>query len=443
MLRNQSVEVYEKLLQVYPGGVNSPVRGFKGLGMTPLIVDRGWEDQILDKDGHTFIDFNTAWGSLILGHVHPKVVKKTIEQIHKGSSFGITTELELLYGTMFKKLVPSIEKMRVVASGTEATMTAVRLARGYTGRNVIVKFNGHYHGHSDLFLIKAGSGVHEMCQDSSSKGVPLDFVKNTISLPFNDTMSLQRCFDLYGELIAGVILEPIAGNMGVIAADKEFMQVLSTLTKKTGALLIFDEVITGFRLGLEGAQGLYQITPDLSTYSKIVGGGYPVGVIGGKAAIMDQLAPMGSVYQAGTLSGNPVALSGGLAVLEEVSQKGFYDQLNQKSLEFYHPIEKLIQELDLPITFHAAGSMFSFFFGLSSVNSFEDLEHLDKKTFSEFFVFLFENGVYLSPSAFEASFISSVHTREHLAYTQNLICEFLDGAKEKIKARSIKIECAT
>jgi len=429
--RQKSSELLKKLQATLPGGVNSPVRAFSGIGIQPLIVSSGKADEITDIDGHTYIDYNMAWGSLILGHVHPAVTKSTKAQIDQGSSFGMTTEIEYLWAQELKKCVPSIEKVRVVASGTEATMTAIRLARAYTHKTMIVKFDGHYHGHSDAFLVKAGSGLAHHLDGASSQGVPEGVIQYSLSLPFNNVEALKECFRKYGKEIAAVIVEPVAGNMGVIPSDPVFMQQLRKQTEDVRALLIFDEVITGFRLGLEGAQGFYSITPDLSTYSKIIGGGYPLGAVGGKAKIMDLLAPTGPVYQAGTLSGNPVALHGGYAVLQEVQKEGFYDALERKTKLLLDPIAEVVEKSSYPLCLHRVGSMFSLFFGVKQTSSFEDVLGTDRAMFNQFFIELFDKGIYLSPSPFEASFVSYAHTEEHLVYTQQAILSFLTHIEAK------------
>lgn len=431
--RPKTMELLKKLQDALPGGVSSPVRSFTGIGIAPLIVASGQGDEITDVDGNTYIDYNMAWGSLILGHVHPEVTKSTKAQIDKGSSFGMTTPVEYEWAQRLQGCVPSIEKVRVVASGTEATMTAVRLARAYTQRNLIVKFNGHYHGHSDAFLIKAGSGVAHHYEDSSSKGVPQGVIQYSISLPFNDLQALEECFKHKGKEIAAVIVEPVAGNMGVVPATAEFMALLRKKTQETGAFLIFDEVITGFRVGLGGAQEMYGITPDLSTFSKIVGGGYPLGAVGGKQEIMDLLAPLGPVYQAGTLSGNPVALHGGCAVLDQLQKPSFYSELQKKMEFFIFPIEQALEASNLPVCLNRIGSMFSLFWGVKTVSSFEDALGLDRAMFNRFFTFLFEQGIYISPSPFEAHFISAAHTDAHLLYTQEQMLAFIKQIQEEVK----------
>lgn len=441
--RNETMELLKKLHNTLPGGVNSPVRAFTGIGIPPLIIDSGKGDEIRDLDGNTYIDYNMAWGSLILGHVHPEVTKSTKAQIDKGSSFGMTTPVEYEWAQKLHACVPSVEKSRVVASGTEATMTAVRLARAYTNRNLIVKFNGHYHGHSDAFLIKAGSGLVDHCEDSSSQGVPKGVIQYSISLPFNDHEAFESCMRQHGKEIAAVIVEPVAGNMGVVPAQESFITLLRAKTKECGALLIFDEVITGFRLGLGGAQALYKVIPDLSTFSKIIGGGYPLGAVGGRREIMDLLAPVGPVYQAGTLSGNPVALHGGCAVLEQLTQPGFYEELQKKMDEFIKPIETAIAKSTVAVCLNKAGTMFSLFWGVKNVSSFEDLASVDREMFNRFFIYLFEKGIYISPSPFEASFLSAAHTPAHLSYTQKVILEFLTHIEIEAKESTAQVYATT
>ena len=441
--RPKSQEIFKQLLETIPGGANSPTRAFTGIGIPPLIVERGKGDQIWDYDGHEYIDFNMAWGSMILGHVDPHVIAKTKAQIEKGSSFGITTPIELKLATKLKELVPSMEKSRVVASGTEATMTAMRIARGYTKKAVIIKFNGNYHGHSDSFLVKAGSGLSHHFEDSSSKGVLKEMIEHTRSLPYNDLEALKACFEDCKGNIAAVIIEPVAGNMGVVSATHEFIKLIVELTKKEKALLIFDEVITGFRVSKGGAQEYFNVKPDLSTFSKIIGGGYPVGVVGGKAEVMDMLAPVGGVYQAGTLSGNPVAMQGGYATLCALSEEGFYEDLEQKAERLLGPVRKRIQNCSFPICLNQVGSMFSLFFGFESVSSFEDLSGLDREIFNDFFLSMFDQGIYLSPSPFESHFISKAHTNEHLDQASSAICEYIDQLDAKISSGVLKGTYAT
>jgi glutamate-1-semialdehyde 2,1-aminomutase len=422
--RPNSEAVHLHSCTLMPGGVNSPVRSFKDLDMTPLIVSRGKGDTIWDVDGYRYTDFCCSWGALILGHAHESVVRAASEQVAKGSSFGIATPYEKECAHKIIEYFPSIDKLRFVSSGTEASMSAIRLARGYTGRSLIVKFDGHYHGHSDALLISAGSGVTNLPR-STSLGVPKECIQHTISLPFNDLEGC-RSFLRATEDIAAVILEPVAGNMGVVPAKKDFLEMLREETEKKQIVLIFDEVITGFRIGLRGAQGLYEIDPDLTCLGKIIGGGFPAAAFGGKKEIMDALAPLGAVYQAGTLSGNPVAMCAGLETLRHVEQNGFYADLEEKTIEFLAPLRQAIHAKNLPVAIQSAGSMFTLFFGPAKIESKADLKSLDVELFKRFFQYLFQRGIYISPSAYEAHFLSSSHTDEHLRQTQRAILDFFD-----------------
>ncbi len=423
--RTKSKQLFSDSCEVIPGGVNSPVRAFSGLGISPLMVYKGCGDLVTDLDQHQYIDYCMSWGALILGHAPKEVVEASIRQMSEGSSFGIATPSEQKLAQEIVFLIPSIDKVRFFSSGTEAVMTAARVARGFTDRSLILKFNGNYHGHSDGFLIKAGSSVATLNPESSSKGVPLDVVKHTISLPYNDLEACRDFFKKHSGELAGVILEPIAANMGVVPATQEFLELLREETKKSGALLIFDEVITGFRVGLQGAQGLYGIEPDLTCFGKVIGGGFPAAAIGGKKEIMDHLAPLGEVYQAGTLSGNPVAMEAGYATLKELQKPQFYETLEKKTRLITDPLKEYIRDNDLPLTLHQVGSLFTLFFGLKEVHNREDLEKLDHEAFRQFFSSLFDAGIYFSPSQFEACFVSSAHTEEHLLQTRDKILECL------------------
>ena len=424
--REKTQKIFKNSCSAIPGGVNSPARAFKGLDMVPLIVDRGQGDQVFDVDGNAYIDYCCGFGSLPLGHAHPKIVDAATSQIKKGSSFGISTSIEQEIAEFIISKVPSVEKLRFTSSGTEATMTAIRLARGFTKRPLIIKFNGNYHGHADPFLVKSGSSVIDFNQESASSGVLVDAVKNTISLPFNNPHLIEKIMrdPFYAHLIAAVIVEPIAGNMGLIPANSAFLKTLREETERNGSLLIFDEVITGFRVGLGGAQGIYNIQPDLTCFGKIIGGGFPAAAVGGLAEIMDKLAPLGDVYQAGTLSGNPVAMRAGLATLKEVAKKGFYNDLKEKTDIITKPVQKALDGKNAVLC--QVGSMFSIFWGVNDVTCFEDLELLDTLTFKTFFKTLFDQGIYLSPSPYETSFVSSVHTKEHLEFTRDAILHFID-----------------
>ncbi len=432
-MRPKSFDIFSQSCKAIPGGVNSPARSFRGVDITPpLIVESGKGDSIFDVDGNTYIDYCCSWGALILGHAHEAVVEAAQKQIEKGSTFGIATAIEQKMAEKVTSLMPNIEKVRFVSSGTEATMTAIRLARGYTGKSKIIKLAGHYHGHSDAFLIQAGSGVTNINPTSTSKGVTSSVIADTICLPFNDSLTLRSFFttDPRREDVAAVILEPITGNMGVVLPEESFLELLQNLTKQVGALLIFDEVITGFRVGLQGAQGLYRITPDLTCLGKVVGGGFPAAAVGGKQKIMDCLAPLGEVYQAGTLSGNPVAMQAGFTTLSLIEKPHFYKELQEKANRLTKPILDFIQKQNLNIALQQCGSMFSIFFGVKKVKSKEDLKSLDRNKFNQFFRYLFERGIYIPPSAEEAWFISSAHTNEHLDTTSHCILEFLNTKYE-------------
>lgn len=421
LVRPRSEKIYSSSCSVIPGGVNSPVRCFPDLDISPLIAKSGRADLITDADDHTYIDFCCSWGALILGHAHPKIVKAVQEQMEFGSSFGIATEIE-------EKLARQVlqhsqqEKIRFVSSGTEATLTALRLARGSTNRDLIVKFIGCYHGHHDALLVQAGSGISFVNPSSSSLGVPKDVVQHTICLPFNDSEKLCSTFQTYGSKIAAVIVEPVAGNMGVVPGKKEFLQTIQEETKKAGALFVMDEVITGYRVGLKGAATLYEVDPDLSTYGKVIGGGFPAAAISGKADIMDQLAPLGEVYQAGTLSGNPIAMRAGFETLLELEKPGFYEELERKTKDFVTPIEQALKKKKKGCI-QRVGSMFSLFFGHEKV---EEKPALDQKLFKDFFQFLFHRGIYIPPSPYESWFLMQTHTKEQLEKAQKEILEFID-----------------
>lgn len=425
-LRPKSENVYEEGCTLMPGGVNSPVRAFRDLALSPLIAVRGEGDRIWDVDGHDYIDFCCSWGALILGHAPPEVVRVACEQTARGSSFGIATPYENACAAKIKHHMPSMEKLRFVSSGTEAAMSAIRLARGFTGRARIVKFDGHYHGHSDGLLISAGSGVSHLPQ-ATSLGVLPEHIEYTSSLPFNDTEAC-RAFLQSHEDVAAVILEPIAANMGVIPAERDFLLMLREETQKRGILLIFDEVITGFRVGLHGAQRLFGITPDLTILGKIIGGGFSASAFGGRKEIMDFLSPLGNVYQAGTHSGSPVAMCAGLETLSTIEKTGFYSDLQEKTDDFLAPIRHLIAKRALPLCLQSVGSMFTLFFGPEKVGSRSDLKQLDTSLFKQFFHTLFEAGIYFSPSPYEAHFLSSSHTPDHLKYVQETVLAFLKNA---------------
>ncbi|ASF46477.1 glutamate-1-semialdehyde 2,1-aminomutase [Methylovulum psychrotolerans] len=396
--------------QVIPGGVNSPVRSFSGVGGTPVFVDHASGAFIYDADGKAYIDYVGSWGPMILGHAHPEVIAAVQATAAKGLSFGAPTELETLMAQTVCRLLPSMDLVRMVSSGTEATMSAIRLARGYTGRDKIVKFEGCYHGHSDSLLVKAGSGALTFGVPSSP-GVPAALAEHTITLTYNDSAAVAQLFAECGGQIAAIIVEPVAGNMNCIPPVPGFLETLRQVCDEHGSVLIFDEVMTGFRVGLQGAQGLYGITPDLTTLGKVIGGGMPVGAFGGCRKIMEKLAPLGPVYQAGTLSGNPVAMAAGLKTLELISQSGFYDTLSAKTERLVTGLKAAAQQAGIPLSTHNIGGMFGLFFSeTANITRFAEVMRCDQERFKRFFHAMLAEGVYLAPSAFEAGFVSIAHT---------------------------------
>ena len=413
MMTDQSARLFPLAKALLPGGVNSPVRACRSVGCDPLFVRRGAGCLITDVDGNEFIDFVGSWGPMILGHAHPEVVEAIQRTAADGTSFGAPCPLEVELADMVCRSVPSLEKVRFVSSGTEATMSAVRLARGYTGRKVVVKFDGCYHGHADTFLVRAGSGVITL-GIPGSPGVPEDIVKNTLSIPYNDTVTLERTLRDESLDIACVIVEPVAGNMGVVPPDEDFLQTLRRITRELGIVLIFDEVITGFRLALGGAQERFGITPDLTCLGKIIGGGLPVGAYGGRAEIMDRVAPDGPVYQAGTLSGNPLAMAAGLAMLKVVRRPGFYEELEEKSDWFAAEMTGILARVGVPTVLNRVGSMMTCFFTTDPVRDYESALRADTDRYGRYFRAMLDGGVWLAPSQFEAAFISAAHGRDHL-----------------------------
>ncbi len=423
----KSKAIYQQSCEVLPGGVNSPVRSFRVVKHQPMIVERGVGDQLYDVDGNRFIDFCCGWGSLIHGHAHPTIVEAAQKRIAMGSSFGITTEIELKLAKKIIEDIPSIEMIRFVSSGTEATMTALRVARGYTGRKTIVKFSGHYHGHADCLLVQAGSGVFNLTSTSTSAGIPDGVIRHTISLPFNaiDTVKNFLNNPEYSNDIAAVILEPVGGNMGVVPGDPEFLMMLREETHKIGAVLIFDEVKCGYRMPQKTAQKMYGITPDLTCLAKVIGGGFPAAAFGGKKEIMQVLAPLGQVYQAGTLSGNPVAMTAGLVALELLDKPGTYEELQRKVDVIVKPVREYIERHDINACIQNRGAMFNLFFGKKSVKNKDDASQLDTQKFSECFAYLFSKGIYVSPSPYESWFVSTVHTQEHLEQARDVLLSYL------------------
>ena len=405
--RNQ--QLFELSQKVIPGGVNSPVRAFKSVGGNPIFFQRGQGAHVWDVDGKSYIDYVGSWGPLILGHAHPEVVKTVQSTAQNGLTFGAPTEAELEIAELICELLPSIEQVRLVSSGTEAGMSAIRLARGYTGRSRIIKFEGCYHGHDDALLVKAGSGALTFGNPSSA-GVPEETVGHTMVLNYNDLSGLEDAFKKYGNEIAAVIVEPVAGNMNLVAPKADFLASLRTLCTQHGSVLIFDEVMTGFRVGLGCAQGLYQVKPDLTTLGKVIGGGMPMAAFGGRRDIMQCLAPIGAVYQAGTLSGNPVAVAAGLATLKQIMATGFYEQLGDKTKQLVSGISAAANKNGISFSAQSIGGMFGFYFRKEIPASFEEVMECDKDSFNRFFHLMLNEGVYLAPSAFEAGFVSSAHS---------------------------------
>jgi len=414
MSRND--ELFERAQRTIPAGVNSPVRAFRSVGGTPRFFTRGQGPHVFDADGKRYIDYVGSWGPAILGHAHPAVVKAVQETAVNGLSFGAPTEIEIVLAETLVRRLPSLELVRLVSSGTEATMSALRLARGYTGRSKIVKFEGCYHGHGDSLLVKAGSGALTFGQPSSA-GVPPAIANETIVLPYNDLAAVDAAFRADDSAIACIIVEPIAGNMNLITPAPGFLAGLRQLCDRHGAVLIFDEVMTGFRVHAGGAQGLYGVTPDLTTLGKVIGGGMPVGAFGGKRAIMEFIAPLGPVYQAGTLSGNPVAVAAGLATLAATETPGFYERLSERTQLFVDGLTGAARAAGVSFCAQAVGGMFGLYFAESVPHSYEAVMACDKARFNRFFHAMLDDGIYLAPSAYEAGFVSAAHSDDDIAAT--------------------------
>jgi len=411
-----SCRLYERAVRSIPGGVNSPVRACKSVGADPLFIRSADGAVIVDADGNRYIDYIGSWGPMILGHRHPAVMAAIQKAMQRGTSFGAPTDLEITLAEMVIAAVPSVEMVRMVNSGTEAAMSAIRLARGYTGRDLVVKFDGCYHGHADTLLVAAGSGVATL-GIPGSPGVPKPTARHTLSLPYNDIDCFSRFMQKQGGQVACVIVEPVAGNMGLVAPVKGFLQSLRKLTAQSGALLIFDEVMTGFRVAYGGAQSLYRIQPDLSCFGKIIGGGLPVGAYGGRRKIMSHVAPQGPVYQAGTLSGNPLAMAAGIATLTQLRKKGFYEKLEKQSARLCTGLAAAVARSGVPVQVDHVGSMLGMFFCADPVRSIADAKKSDLALFSKFYQGMRREGVYIAPSQFEALFLSSAHTAEHIDRT--------------------------
>jgi glutamate-1-semialdehyde 2,1-aminomutase len=416
MKRKKSITVYRRALEMIPGGVDSPVRAFKAIGISPTFIDRAKGSKIWDIDGNEYIDYVGSWGPMILGHAHPGVVAALKKAIPKGTSYGAPTLLEVELAAKVKKAFPSMELVRMVSSGTEAVMSAIRLARGYTGRDKILKFEGCYHGHGDSLLVKAGSGATTF-GIPDSLGVPEDLAKHTLTASYNDLEGVKSLVRQYSGQIACIIVEPIAGNMGVVLPEKEFLEGLREICNEEGSVLLFDEVISGFRVAYGGAQELYNIKADLTCLGKIIGGGLPVGAYGGKREIMEKIAPLGGVYQAGTLSGNPLAMTAGMVTLGLLRSKKVYQDLEKKTSYLTETISEKAEENGIPITINRGTGMFTLFFTAGPVRDYRTAKTSDTKRFAQFFIEMMEQGIYLPPSQFEAWFISLAHTQKDLDQT--------------------------
>ena len=415
-MRVISEKLFQKAKKCIPGGVNSPVRAGQAVGIDPPFISKANGCVIWDVDGNEYVDYVCSWGPMILGHAHPEIVNALEERVKLGTSYGAPTELEVEMADIIVEMVPSIEMVRMVNSGTEATMSAIRLARGYTGREKIIKFDGCYHGHADSLLVSAGSGLATL-GIPGSPGVPQDLARHTISLPFNSLESVVQAFGKFGPEIAAVIVEPIPGNMGVINPDQAFLKGLRELTNEYGALLIFDEVISGFRVAIGGAQELYGIMPDLTCLGKIIGGGLPVGAYGGKKEIMTRMAPQGDVYQAGTLSGNPLAMAAGLATLKILKEKSPYDELDKLGDMLFSGLKRVAEAAGVNVVINRVGSMGSLFFTDEPVTDFETAKTSDENLFKRYFRSMLDQGIYLAPSPYEAAFLSTAHSEETVRKT--------------------------
>ncbi len=409
-------ELFARAQKTIPGGVNSPVRAFRSVGGAPRFITRAKGPYMWDEEGRRFIDYIGSWGPMILGHNHPKVVEAVQKAVEDGLSFGAVTKAEILIAEEIVKIMPNMEQVRLVSSGTEAGMSALRLARGYTGRNKIVKFEGCYHGHSDSLLVKAGSGMLTFGNPSSA-GIPQGTTQHTLVLEYNNPQALKDCFAQYGDDIACVIVEAVAGNMNMVPATQEFIDTMRSLCTQYGALLIVDEVMTGFRVALQGAQSLYKVEPDITMLGKVIGGGMPVAAFGGRKEVMDKIAPLGPVYQAGTLSGNPVAVACGLATLREIQRPGFYEELSAKTSRLVNGLVQAARDAGVPFCARSLGGMMGLFFLPELPQGFGDVMKADPAVFARFFNGMLERGVYLAPSIYEAGFVSIAHTDKEIDAT--------------------------
>ncbi len=427
MATNRSRRLFQRAKARIPGGVNSPVRAWKGVGGTPLFIARGRGAHVYDSDGNGYIDFVGSWGPLIFGHAHPQILRALAKTARNGTTFGAPTEHEVKLAELIVRLIPSVQKVRLVSSGTEATMSALRLARAYTGRSKIVKFDGCYHGHADGLLVKAGSGIATLGLPDSP-GVPSGFAKETLVAKYNDVISVSKLFEKHGKDVAALIVEPICGNMGVIPPAKVFLSFLRRLTRRYGTLLIFDEVITGFRVAVGGAQSFYGVTPDLTCLGKVLGGGLPLAAFGGRRQIMDLVAPEGPVYQAGTLSGNPLAVAAGLATLGLLTRSGTYARLEAKGKRLEEGFARILKKYSIRGTINRIGSMMTLFFGIDHVRNADDARNCDRQRFARYFHGMLRRGIYLPPAAFEAMFVSLAHTTADI---DSAVAAFEDWAGEE------------
>ena len=423
--RRRSREIFEHAEKVLVGGVNSPVRAFRSVGGEPLIIEKGSGQHLYDADGNMLLDYVCSWGAMLLGHAHPAVTAAIAEQAQRGTSFGVTTELELELATLITKAVPSLEKIRFVSSGTEATMSAVRLARGVTKRDLIVKFEGCYHGHADSFLSQAGSGLATL-GIAECPGVPQALAALTLNVPYNDLAAVDRVFTEHKNQIAALIVEPIAANMGVVLPADGFLKGLREITRQHGALLIIDEVITGFRLHNGSAQQLFNVQADLTTLGKIIGGGLPVAAYAGSAELMNNVAPLGPIYQAGTLAGNPLAMRAGIATLRELSQPGFYESLNNHATTLVTGLRKAVADAGVPAQLNSIASLATIFFTSHPVTNYTEAKRSDTKLYARFFREMLQRGIFLAPSQFEAAFLSSAHTEADIHRTTSAAAEALN-----------------
>ena len=413
---NQNEVLFDRAQAIIPGGVNSPVRAFRSVGGTPRFIARGEGPHVWDADGRRYVDYIGSWGPLILGHAHPAVIAAVQAAAARGLSFGMPTEGEVEIAETVCRLVPSMQRVRFTSSGTEAAMTAIRLARGATGRSFIIKFEGCYHGHADALLVKAGSGLLTHGQPSSS-GVPPEVTQHTLVLDYNDPQQLEDAFRAQGDRIAAVMVEPVAGNMNLVPGKADFLQAMRALCTRHGAVLVFDEVMSGFRVALGGAQSLYGITPDVTVLGKVIGGGLPVAALGGRREIMEHLSPLGGVYQAGTLSGNPVAVAAGLATLHEIRKPGFYERLGQVTQDFCARFTAAAKSAGVPFCATSVGAMFGLFARATPPTSFAEVMQSDKALFNRFFHHMLDAGVHFAPSAYEAGFVSSAHSPDAIDFT--------------------------